>query len=818
MKKLFIALAVVFSLSTEASHLIGGELYWECDGSGNYVFSLVLYRDCNNTILTTLPQTINSNSPIGNITCNFFSEEDISIGCYDSLLYTGVCDEILSTPGAPYRYGSIIKYTYRSAPITITGITSVNGWNFHWSDCCRPASNQNTSLSGYHLNAMMYANDSSICKYESPRFVVDPVRLLAPNGSFSEQAITSSASDIISYKFTSPLSAASTPINWAAGYSYDAPFPDATESPLNGPVFMDSITGLITYDVQNIGTSATNGSFAYAVEASSSRNGIVRGKIRRDMVAWVKPDPGTNNPPAFVIDSLSASHTLSHPSMTTYMVDVFMGDTLKLKLLAQDFDFSPTGTPQTVSFDASGYYLDSTWMNSYPLASNLVSLNPIAPQSGFSSAINNSVFMEWAIPIGSTSSARVFNFKMADDACDIPAESKKTLVVNIKKAISINTASQSICLGDTAQLFGFSASGNYLWSPALEISNVSAVNPEVWPSSSRYYYLHDAANSLLVDSVYISVNGSLQSSLVIQSSGMLHTNGGLPHFIWKHNGIGFSYLLDTLSPFGTGTYWVTTLDNNCYYNSDTINHWKRKRKSTTDVAFSTVVDSLININGSIAIEFIPNDPLFPTLNGIRPLGLHSHAGLPAQLHLKIYETATQNLLWSKSVLRPFFGEFFEFDASLFLNNNTSYTLVIEGDQNLLIQPHLSPSYPMIPNSNFMTIKGVYRDTAGVFPSQPSLYLPSVVLRFGDNIGFKENALSQISFYPNPAKNNLIIEFNNNIAGGKINIEDLRGRHLMNLNLDKTTDTTIDVSHLPKGVYILSVLKDQNFWSVKFIKD
>ena len=30
-----------------ASHVMGGDLTWSCDGSGNYVFELVFYRDCN---------------------------------------------------------------------------------------------------------------------------------------------------------------------------------------------------------------------------------------------------------------------------------------------------------------------------------------------------------------------------------------------------------------------------------------------------------------------------------------------------------------------------------------------------------------------------------------------------------------------------------------------------------------------------------------------------------------------------------------------------------------------------------------------------
>ena len=34
-------------LSTNASHLLGGEITWECANNGDYIFTLTLYQDCN---------------------------------------------------------------------------------------------------------------------------------------------------------------------------------------------------------------------------------------------------------------------------------------------------------------------------------------------------------------------------------------------------------------------------------------------------------------------------------------------------------------------------------------------------------------------------------------------------------------------------------------------------------------------------------------------------------------------------------------------------------------------------------------------------
>ncbi|MEP7264893.1 MAG: hypothetical protein ABI772_10360, partial [Bacteroidota bacterium] len=58
MKNLFTFLIVLItSTSAMSSHMMGGEITWECSG-GNYVFTLKVYRDCRGTTFTTSPQNI----------------------------------------------------------------------------------------------------------------------------------------------------------------------------------------------------------------------------------------------------------------------------------------------------------------------------------------------------------------------------------------------------------------------------------------------------------------------------------------------------------------------------------------------------------------------------------------------------------------------------------------------------------------------------------------------------------------------------------------------------------------------------------------
>ncbi|MFB1021330.1 MAG: hypothetical protein QMC40_01040, partial [Vicingaceae bacterium] len=75
MKKilLYIGFVVSFlSLTNEANatHIMGGEVTWECNGSNQYVFSFTVYRDCSGTAI--VPNTGNFelyNYPnLGNVT------------------------------------------------------------------------------------------------------------------------------------------------------------------------------------------------------------------------------------------------------------------------------------------------------------------------------------------------------------------------------------------------------------------------------------------------------------------------------------------------------------------------------------------------------------------------------------------------------------------------------------------------------------------------------------------------------------------------------------------------------------------------------
>jgi len=49
MKRLFVIFLLFFSFQAKASHIIGGDIYYNYLGNNQYRFFITLYRDCNST-------------------------------------------------------------------------------------------------------------------------------------------------------------------------------------------------------------------------------------------------------------------------------------------------------------------------------------------------------------------------------------------------------------------------------------------------------------------------------------------------------------------------------------------------------------------------------------------------------------------------------------------------------------------------------------------------------------------------------------------------------------------------------------------------
>ena len=130
MKKLLLKiplffLVLFFGNSLFATHIMGGEITWECLNNGQYVFTLKVYRDCNGIRYSVNNIAIEAhNYPnAGNITLipvSFFSVTDITPSCEGSPCATLRLRD-------PDIQGAIEEYVLKSAPTTLNGVPPATG-------------------------------------------------------------------------------------------------------------------------------------------------------------------------------------------------------------------------------------------------------------------------------------------------------------------------------------------------------------------------------------------------------------------------------------------------------------------------------------------------------------------------------------------------------------------------------------------------------------------------------------------------------------------------------------------------------------------
>ena len=157
MKRIFIVLFAILvgtSFQTRASHLLGGEISWDCITSGTdagkIVFTLKLYRACAGI---NLGGSATINNPLyasyggpSSISVSRTEQNDLAPECYDSTKQLNC---------ASGNANVMEEHVYVSSPMQINGTPATTGSAFYYTSCCRPASiyMKNINGSGYYLRA-----------------------------------------------------------------------------------------------------------------------------------------------------------------------------------------------------------------------------------------------------------------------------------------------------------------------------------------------------------------------------------------------------------------------------------------------------------------------------------------------------------------------------------------------------------------------------------------------------------------------------------------------------------------------------------------
>ncbi len=293
---LIIGLLLLFPFSGKATHLIGGEITYQCIGYNetndtySYEVTLTVYRDCG-------PANVN----------NTFFDDVAYIGVYEgTFLYD---TELIYYPGFNSNINTDLNSECVSVPIsacvqkavyisTITLDFDNGGYDLVYQRCCRnwSISNINSAgATGMTLHAFIPEPVDSTCN-SSPTFDVLPPAFLCNDYDLDLDFSASDADgDSLVYELCTPFYGASVDdpqpfepeappfynVSWSSSYSASAPF-----STVNG-LDLNSQTGILT------GTPNEIGIFAIAICVKEYRNGVLLSQISRDYQINIYNCPST---------------------------------------------------------------------------------------------------------------------------------------------------------------------------------------------------------------------------------------------------------------------------------------------------------------------------------------------------------------------------------------------------------------------------------------------------------------------------------------------------------------------------------------------
>ncbi|MFN5319647.1 MAG: gliding motility-associated C-terminal domain-containing protein [Bacteroidia bacterium] len=389
-------LLLLQSSNVFSTHLMGGEITWDCLGNGRYKFFMTLYRDCSDPTQFQIQYQnagfglrVHNHPSVTFIPMTLVSRQDITPDC-----------NILGPPAncATQSPGSAEEHIFQSQEILLNGVPPAQGWIFTYSDCCRNTDIFNIDASGavgMTLRAKMFAYqgaNNSPCTDSSPRFEAKPVTVICsspqpPNQEMFiyNQNASDPDRDSVSYSFATPLdfldsadpfnATTPVPLDFNPTMSVNSPFPGQTTPgfPNSIPATLDPVSGQISLSVTGIGK------FVSVVRVQSFRCGQLIAEIYRE-IQLISRACGVDNPPQYTVSILD-------PSPGDYLVNltVTAGDLVQFNINAVDNETIPqSGATQVITLEASGGAF-GTLFTDPNVGCNIppcATLNPPPPASG----------------------------------------------------------------------------------------------------------------------------------------------------------------------------------------------------------------------------------------------------------------------------------------------------------------------------------------------------------------------------------------------------------------------------------------------------
>ncbi|MGJ8661084.1 MAG: PKD domain-containing protein, partial [Bacteroidota bacterium] len=270
--------------TVNASHIVGGDIYYEYLGNNQYRFHVSIYRDCNTIngapFDNNLPLGVfnSSNNSVMNITIPFPGSSVLPIIFSNPCVVTptGVCTE---------------RAIYISAPVLLPPI--VGGYTIAYQRCCRqPAivNLVNAAGTGLTLVAKIPGLETGMWANSSPSFTNYPPLVICNNDDlvFNHSAIDLDG-DQLTYSLVTPYAGAS------SGFPAPNPIPAPNYPFVNWEVNHSEViplgpgSNLLINPTTGILTASPNltGLFVVGIRVDEYRNGVHLGGNTRDFLFQV---------------------------------------------------------------------------------------------------------------------------------------------------------------------------------------------------------------------------------------------------------------------------------------------------------------------------------------------------------------------------------------------------------------------------------------------------------------------------------------------------------------------------------------------------
>lgn len=425
------------SFSTEASHIRGGNITYECIG-GNYVFQLVVYRDCNGAELSVVSQDLKVwNHPVLNtITLNYVSRTDVSP--FGNQVPGGPsCYQCGIGPSGGNGLGAIEKVIYRSAPINVSGVPPAAGWIFTYDSFARSPSItnlQNPDTYGITLVAKIFnvGNVANTCSDNSAQFLQDPHMVACVGRPFTMNlnavdpdldSLAISFSHPLNYLANASYNPPSVPINipFQSGFSVNSPTPNTIANPGNIPAVVDPISGEITF------TSFISGSFVVKIGVKSYRNGVLISEVENEIQIEVTACNPANNPPV-----------ITPPFGGLFTTTVNAGDLVNFNFTTTDVELLQDGSPQRNYINPTGLLFGTNSIS--PAGCIITPCATVSSAPLISGVQGATVNFNWqtdcdhvvnSVGSGLDVVPYHFVFRVQDDYCPVPQVVYATITINV---------------------------------------------------------------------------------------------------------------------------------------------------------------------------------------------------------------------------------------------------------------------------------------------------------------------------------------------------------------------------------------------------